>query len=291
MSCASLQCKSPDSRDRVISCCVCANVWHLKCASLTAKNLEAVNDNNKGLRWFCINCRQIDIEFLKLIKSLTDELNDIDTDVLALASRVSNFKKKLSSCPQLDLITTPPFERNETTSSVLTIPTFTNMQLHQDQNDLIELNLNSPSAACSTAAKSNSNPVRSENDVNINVPSSGNQLTSNSSLNDSSLGLRVIPARKSVFVSRFASDTSADEILNFVKSKVGFATDVDCRKLGTVHNRAASFKLVMSSELFDRIVDYNFWPPNVFVKEFVYYDRPRNNIVERPKVVLPASKN
>lgn len=104
--------------------------------------------------------------------------------------------------------------------------------------------------------------------------------------------LRAIPPRKTIFISRLANNTSIDDIDYYIKSKVGEQAEILIQKFQYSQPRSiASFKLTVSAELFQILLDLNFWPENTLVREYVYKERQHfNNVGVIPQREL-SSKN
>lgn len=83
--------------------------------------------------------------------------------------------------------------------------------------------------------------------------------------------LKVVPKRRSLFISRFTESTSESDILQFLKAKLpSFNASVTVRKFKFKEDRdISSFKIDMPSNLFESASNPEFWPDGVICKEFV----------------------
>lgn len=291
MSCVNPNCtvKSSDSKERFISCWLCDDVWHAKCATITGRTLDLLNDTEKGLYWCCRNCRQVSVAFYKHFKNSTMEMEAIKSDLTAVLTRYEKFKESVANCPELEKICVSPKNRSpkrKKSTVELSIPSaFQN----PCSPNLIDMDAASPMPSCSQqnieVPPSNilTEPLN-ENvsglpNINLKTIASNNKSTVETKAIPG--GLKIVPPRKTVFVSRFAPETTADDIMQYVLSKLDPDADVVCRKINSTQTRISSFKIVVNDEVFDRLVDINFWPPKAFVKEFVYYER-RDNVARIP---------
>lgn len=103
--------------------------------------------------------------------------------------------------------------------------------------------------------------------------------------------LRVIPPKKHIFISRFASDTTSDEIDSYVKYKLKMNANITVHKFTYSQQRSiTSFKISVPSDLFAQVLDQSFWPLHVLVREYEYNGRQRN-IARLPANVSAISKN
>lgn len=104
--------------------------------------------------------------------------------------------------------------------------------------------------------------------------------------------LRVIPPNKHIFISRFASDTTADEINAYIKFKLNF-NDISVYKFTYLKARnITSFKVTVPFHLFNIVKEQSFWPPHVLVREYEYTAKRRpRNIARLPTIAAANSKN
>lgn len=126
-------------------------------------------------------------------------------------------------------------------------------------------------------------------DVNVQPSSSGSNVYNVLSTCD----LKVIPPKKSIFISRFAYETTTDNIYNYIESKLNCNPDVLIKKFTYSEPRdITSFKLTVPNDLFDTLIDPTFWPNNTFIREYVIRNNTRsNNIVRLTSYSNNVSKN
>lgn len=107
--------------------------------------------------------------------------------------------------------------------------------------------------------------------------------------------LIVVRGRKSVFVSRFAENTTEAMVKGYIGSKVS-ASDLEKFNIFKINasrpREISSFKIILPFSLFEKVVDRSFWPEGALVKEFV----PRKKItapisIEQPSSQVNAPKN
>lgn len=106
--------------------------------------------------------------------------------------------------------------------------------------------------------------------------------------------LTVIPARKTVFVSRFAPDTTTDDIDFYIKSNLeGDHHNLNIYKFkSSSSNHLSSFRIIVSEDIFSKIVEPKFWPDRALVKEFIQRSRRRRpNLAKLPQKSETSSKN
>lgn len=94
--------------------------------------------------------------------------------------------------------------------------------------------------------------------------------------------LRVIPPPKEIFVSRFAFETTAEDIEYYIKSKFNSNVNISTQKFVYLKARAiTSFKITVPVELFEQILDPSFWPVSTYVREYQQRENQRR-IVRLP---------
>ncbi|XP_037812258.1 uncharacterized protein LOC119604007 [Lucilia sericata] len=110
---------------------------------------------------------------------------------------------------------------------------------------------------------------------------------------DSIHSLRVVLPKKTIFISRFAFDTSTDDIEYYIKTKLNREVDIIIHKFKYSQPRTiASFKVMVPSEIFDHLINPNFWPENALIREYIYRDNQRpSNTAQLPSRSTILSKN
>lgn len=316
MNCANSNC-TITGNDRMVSCWLCLNFYHLKCCGLKPRDADALSDDSKSLHWTCPDCKNIGIEFYNMFRSSKDEFNKIKNEFLVLQQKFNEFSNIFIKYPNLEKFTgcinqsvSPKRKKTQSSPHVAL-----NSQLSLPKNNkTTNLNTENVFQDCSVTPVSNmSLPIYSSDRIS---PLSTNKLATNHTNNaascsrsststgetdnisngNSTVGngiihpLKVIPPKKSIFISRLADETSAADIEFYIKHKLGGDLDIMVRKFKFSRPRSiASFKLMVPQEVFDRIINTNFWPPYVFIREFINNDdRKIPRIAHLP---LAASKN
>ena len=98
-----------------------------------------------------------------------------------------------------------------------------------------------------------------------------------SSIHTSGPKLKVASPPKQLFISRLAFTTSTDDVLEYIRSKVGLLSPLSCIKLTKDDNTdrvIASFKVTYPHEV-DVLGNPSFWPEGVFIKP---YKRPNSRV-------------
>lgn len=94
--------------------------------------------------------------------------------------------------------------------------------------------------------------------------------------------LRVILPPKVIFISRLQYGTKVEDIIKFIGSG-GVETELlKCYCLtpdGLSDRMMSSFKLIVPDGLFNKLMDKNFWPKKILIKEFK--PRPRNSTASK----------
>ena len=103
--------------------------------------------------------------------------------------------------------------------------------------------------------------------------------------------LRAIPPKKQIFVSRLASNTTVEDVDFYIKNIIGQNSDISIYKFSFAQPRTiSSFKLTVPLEIFETLLEPNFWPINTMVREYIF--RPnQQNIAVLPQNNSSGSKN
>lgn len=146
-------------------------------------------------------------------------------------------------------------------------------------------NLNPPFPALDTSASCSSrtaNHLTVNSNNNAHIPS--NLITNNinnNNVHSASKPLVVAPSRKAIFISRFASDTTETDVADYVKSKIGIDTEITVYKFVFMEKRnKSSFKIIIPEDVFETVVNSNFWPAKAIVHEYIY----RENVARLPNL-------
>lgn len=84
--------------------------------------------------------------------------------------------------------------------------------------------------------------------------------------------------KKSIFVSRLSAETSALDVDHHIKSKLSIDSGVTVKKFNFPYNRyISSFKITVFDEFYPSLIDTNFWPSKVLVKDFISKEKLPNN--------------
>lgn len=353
MSCMNKNCQYNSYDERMIHCWLCRNLCHVKCAGLSARTADGLNVD-KGVRWCCVNCRKVELDFYNFFRSLQSEFSEMEKGFTNLFTRFSEFSKMFKDYPDMDKLAKSPastpkrkksnkksvpgptlqsqnligFEspHPSTSSAVLAAPSICHDKLHGNSAVSKPTVVTVPSFTNSATALEEEPPeiiisqsstgltpgsvtipppstegipiqeslgptdMRSVDNVRptthvVSLPSTGTRSQPRA--------LTVVPARRAIFVSRFAPDTTVDDIRYFISCKGTTASSIDVFKLKSSYSeRRSSFKLIVSVDLFPIMLNSNYWPVGAFVKEFTYDDNRRHNKTARlPARTTPASKN
>lgn len=307
MSCSNENCKIVSDSERSIVCWLCTNLWHAKCAGIPARVVDILYGENNGLKWCCLKCRKINVDFYKFVKNYSSEVAQMGKELWALYERFNNFTSVIDKFPDLDAFVCSPDvagqKRKRSTKSALSkkldtvVPSTSGpaaSDVPKNSSDSVDIlktssvdqqcvaNATAPAADDVVPTREESSAVHSGTIPNppantaLQVVSRPKTLT-------------VVPAKKVVFVSRFAPDTSSDDVNFYIKSKITGEFYLRIFKIRSSSPISrSSFKIIVPTEIFDKLIDRNFWPPKAFVKEFV--DRV-DNLAHLPSRQSNSSKN
>lgn len=100
--------------------------------------------------------------------------------------------------------------------------------------------------------------------------------------------LRTITPKKTIFATRFALDTKAEEMKFYILSKISNCCQDEIRVFKINSKNRASFKIIVPENLFQQIVNPEFWPKNALIREFIYNEE---NNARLPNIAGVNSKN
>lgn len=300
MDCLSAEC-TITSNDRMVSCWLCLGSCHLKCSGLKARDADALADPGKCLHWTCSQCKKINIDFYKFFKSFKGEFEQLNNDFSSIKSKLAKFGELFENFPNLDKfsnadVSSSP-KRKKAANVLLTTPSMSNSTVPTALNEVaVSDNVSAPSTSLHALPSPNLNSlpmVTDINSLNTVLPPTTN-ITNSAAVDNQTLRrpLKAIPPKKTVFVSRLAGDTSSEDVDFYIKSKLCNA-DVVVHKFKFSNPRSiSSFKISISVNHFQNIMDQSFWPENTLVREYTYNENTRaNRIGVLPQRASNAPKN
>lgn len=276
------KCNLKGDSDSLVSCWLCDGLAHLKCAGLTGRVLDNISEG-KGLRWCCPKCRSVEIDFAKLFRVTKTAFSEIGKELSTLISKFNNYEKLFNDykCVEDSLLLSKkkkPFTRSTTKKTVIDLSDSNN-----DPPIPIGTALNTPiSSQAPEILVTNATPtsLNAVSDIVNPIPCQNSNVTV--SLGPPK-GLVVVPPRKTVFISRLSSDTTTNDIQHYIRSKLKIE-DFSVYKFNFAKERKiSSFKISLNFEIFDQVVDKNFWPSGVVVREFAFRPKVNNNAVSLPR--------
>lgn len=310
MNCSNAKCAIKSEKEPFIVCWLCLIVIHAKCAGLNNRTADDLNGNNEsGLRWCCKKCRVYDIQFFTFIKSTRLNFEEILKFFLLIVEKFNIYKEIFENPPSFDKFVDQPvdlspkrkksLENNSIATSIAdTVPALTtrveppeNTQSITENNPLylggpstskhsLQNGHNTPRSATSLFQKFYT-PINSPlNSVSGNVNGVENPL--NSLQPNAAKPLKVVSSKKAIFAARFAAETTTDDVSYYIKSKLNSDIDLTVIKFKYTEVRSkASFKIVVPEDVFDTIVNPDFWPKKTIIHEYIYREN-KSNIVHLP---------
>ncbi|XP_065368733.1 uncharacterized protein LOC135961166 [Calliphora vicina] len=318
MECSNVNCQITGN-DRMVSCWLCVGCYHLKCSGLKARDADSLADTQKSLHWTCPNCKNISVEFYNLFKSSKDEFDKINKEFLLLQTKLIKYGELFTKYSNLEKFTSSanilsPKRKKTNSGSVPPYITCSKAAGSTSSSDVdtnfppgnTNLNINPSFPVEENVITSEiypRSPLESTTmnmmDINtgttfIPVTSAIQPVVIHPAQNSTNIHpLRVIPPKKTIFISRFAFDTSIDDIEYYIKTKLNLDVEMVIYKFKYSQPRTiASFKIMVPPEIFDHLIDPRFWPDNALIREYVYRDNQRSaNTVHLPSRSTNFSKN
>lgn len=331
MECSSSKCVKPDSDRTVSCwLCLGYYHLKCSGSNMRARDADALADSQKFLHWTCLQCRNVGIEFYNLFKSSKEEFEKINKEFLSVQKKLASFGELFVNYKNLDkfmnsLQNMSPKNKNKNFENVATqcslppascsiepseskavnsVPSLLSTAVNRTNVPIIENTENLFYTPTTTALQ----PIF--NNENLNIANSSNFIPSNENHANNFINvdspivalnntpnrnvprpLRVIPPNKTVFISRLASDTTAEDVEYYIKSKCGADCFSSVHKFSFAEPRTvSSFKITVPDEIFKEVVAADFWPIGTIVREFIFKQRPRNT-VRLPASLPSMSKN
>ena len=92
--------KRKEERDLVIACPMCLQIFHGKCAGLTGRVIDCVNEN-KGLKWTCPNCKPLDVGLCNMYSHIINGFSNLKMDLHSALNKLEKFEKQFSELDNL----------------------------------------------------------------------------------------------------------------------------------------------------------------------------------------------
>lgn len=318
MTCFAPKCTVKKDGERQVVCWLCDDLYHMKCVGLLARTTDQLVDADMGLRWCCLKCRKVDIEFYKFFTSTRHEFSEMHTEFASLYAKFRKFEERFVNFNRLDKLAeekmSPSSPKRKKGLEMVTVqqvnmvePPIVVSEIEEPpvqslappitrargilSPNLIEFDPKSPIVTADPKLPNVS--VGIQGNKSPNVPGSGSERSDTTSDQYSSSARReltVVKRRKTIFVSRLTRDTTADDLLHYVKSNLDGEHDLLCFKINPNSTRGiSSFRLIVPCDVFDRIVDCGFWPLGILVREYVYRESSGPSPVSLPPHVQPSS--
>lgn len=298
MLCSKPKCTSNDNKEAFISCWLCDNIFHARCVGLTARVADNLLEN-KGLRWCCQKCMVYDVKFFSFIKKSISEFENINNDLLQLTEKFKKYKQLFHDVSALDnylesLSKSP--KRKKTSDHIITQSNNHDTMAKKSHPTPQSVMMTAPPTIVldDAVTMNNSNEIQNP-PINPPVPLNFTASTSKSvsAINNPIPNiLKVVSKKKTIFAARFAAETTEDDVAYYVKNKLGANIEVNVFKFKYFEKRSkSSFKVIVPEEVFETVVNPDFWPEKAIIHEYLYRESVQSNIVHLPARLSDDSKN
>lgn len=245
---------------------LCANAYHPKCVAVTKSLLNAIS-SNPNVRWYCHSCHSGDM-------SLTSSIGDIKSSIGQLSSTLtSDLSKFLGSMNEMTKCITDTIKSLSSSSSNSNTPhSSVKSTTDRPANGFQTLN---PSLNSSKRRRENhlpSNPVKFRR-----IASAANHRPASfTTTTDSTDNDKLDRDRTSLVISNIAPDIGADDIKDFVASKL--KADREIIRVTTLMPRSLKqddikfmqFRMSLPNNLVNTVTCDSFWPKGVRLRNFIY---------------------
>lgn len=306
IKCLNKNCSINNDDERLIVCWLCHGLCHFKCCGLPVLIAESLS-KHKGLHWCCNNCRKIGVDFYRFFQGTKTNFHEIQKEVSALSDRISTYSKLFEDYNSLNVLNSPPqsspkrrkSSRNANKPITFSDPVSSAPSISTNKPEPIKSPIPNLSEQLVNSNESVNQPnVAEKNHESVNQPNVAdkNHEAVHSMEFDGEYHpetLKVIPPNKSIFISRFSYDTSAEQIDAYIKYKLKKNPVINVKKFTYSQPREiTSFKVTVPADLFNEIKNPNFWPKHSLVREYIFKENTRlNNIAQLPLPDETTSKN
>lgn len=294
MACLLKNCNIKNDDERMIVCWLCHECCHFKCSGLSGLVAEAVS-KNKGLHWCCENCRKFGVNYYRFFQETKNKFTELQKEAIKLNDRISAYGKLFDDFKSLDNLKSPPQSSPKRRKSARNM----NKDKRDDQENVSAPPCNSASdgnVQFSNITELNSNNLYRESDCivpssnitelnstnlypNVSNPPQSININPPGSINSDSryIPLRAVPPKKTIFVSRLHYDTTSESVDLYIRNAIGSDADISIQKFNFSQPRSiSSFKITISTDIFETLINPNFWPTNTLVREYIYKARPQS---------------
>lgn len=211
----------------------------------------------------------------------------ITSPVSALKSTTKKTKTTISS--------SPTSKSNISTSNLNKSPSYAEVASRNNAAVASSLHSsNSPSAHSSSSAQNTNQPAGLLVQAGVNKTNTAVKPSIEPNNLRKVKPLVWVERKKYIFISRLAVDTHADDVKNYISSKLNLdsvaSSQISVLKLNSIYKRnISSFKIGVPSLLFDKVLDSSFWPSNAIYHEFEF--RIKNDEIGHLDIVGSKPKN
>ena len=284
MACCANVCKTIGLSELYVRCWMCEDEFHGKCVGLSNSFTLGLRETSNNSRWSCTPCYKKTTDFAKLFKQCRAAFLEVAKDMTALQAKLSKYEDAFKTFSVLNNSNdSPPRKKktlrsnsknkNEVTTNQI-VPNGVEAMVVEDLQSSSTVPLLTVSTVDSQIVSPSVDPIVSPKSANPSV-----------SLSVSPKKLVAVAPRKTIFLSRLASDTSENDVAHYIKTKInGDINDISITKFNFKNpNRVtSSFKIFLPIDKFNILINNSFWPDNALVKEFIYRENTRN-IASLPK--------
>lgn len=285
------------STDAAMICCwICAKPMHAKCAGFGGIVADSINDSSTGVFWSCEDCRGPVKDITRFINITKNSFFEMSKDFSSLfnkfKSQEENFKKLKIS--ESEILSSP--KRKKTNTRALRSNSALVENSSTSSNPPLPNNSQNNAGNVEVSATIAPEPARID-------PGTPSGVINNSNTNETGplplvkMGtsepiLKSVPKKKSLFVSRLDPTTSEQDVANFINAKLKNKATIFVKKFHFNYERdVASFKITPPAIDFPKILDKNFWPPDILTHEFIERPKARVKTTLLPTPATPSSKN
>ena len=249
----------------------CQSKFHAICLGISEVCIEKFRDPTSGYKYVCVNCRDISIT------SISKEFKRMEMNFKALRSKFLSFEKSSSknnvkvsdNSSQLGLpVKRSAIDMDELTVSAakkISTPSSSRVQEVAFVDNIVDIipPTSLELALSATSVSNNAAPTLALASVPSPCPIAA-------------IGLTAVPKPKSLFVSRLNPQATVEQVINYISLKFEGCDIIKVKKLTNNRRPVSSFKIDVSDDLLNSLLQKEIWPEGAFVN--IFEDRSRGKL-------------
>lgn len=317
-----------DTEEKKIHCSWCDAFAHSTCSGINLRSFNIITDPTNGLNWSCPKCRAHNADLFKFVRQVKEGMRVIGKDLLELMDKFQSLDTLFNSPNfvvntvslngNLHTVNQPPPKSRCNKESVnrpllRSVVNVKEQPKTTDSMPVIVINDGDGTKTSSSVVESNDTSVDEVNSntvIGLQTSTESKPITksranvspslittvsdvtrlSDEKVVNSAKSLRIIPSRKSIFITRFANETTVDDLQSYITTNCSDIVDTELNIFKLISSRPreiCSFKITVSAKWYEKLLKKSFWPEGVFIRPFV--PRNKTQTANTPSIINVSS--